>query len=71
VNLAGPDFGTQVPGVLGTDYLYPTTDEIDYFVARGMNVFRFPFLWERGRAWSTSAREDSKLPSHAIGGQFG
>jgi endoglucanase len=47
VNLAGPDFGQNVPGVFNIDYTYPTTDEIDYFVARGMNVFRFPFLWER------------------------
>ena len=34
VNLAGPAFGAQnpssVPGVVGTDYVYPTHDEIDY-----------------------------------------
>ena len=30
VNLAGAEFGTNVPGVFGTDYIYPTHAEIDY-----------------------------------------
>jgi endoglucanase len=47
VNLAGAEFGAAVPGVYDKDYTYPTTSEIDYFVARGMNVFRIGFLWER------------------------
>ncbi len=48
VNLAGADFGEQaLPGELGTEYTYPTHEEVDYFVAKGMNVFRVPFRWER------------------------
>ena len=48
VNLAGADFGeTALPGVFDQDYTYPTTDEVDYFVGKGMNVFRIPFRWER------------------------
>ena len=51
VNLAGPAFGAQnassVPGVVGTDYVYPTHSEIDYFASKGMNVFRLSFLMER------------------------
>ena len=47
VNLAGADFGTDLPGEFGTDYIYPIRDEIDYFTAKGMNIFRLPFLWER------------------------
>jgi endoglucanase len=34
------------PGVYGQDYFYPTQDEVDYFVGKGMTVFRLPFSWE-------------------------
>ena len=47
VNLAGAEFGSNVPGVFGTDYTYPTHSEIDYYAAKGMGVVRLPFLWER------------------------
>ena len=51
VNLAGPAFGAQnpssVPGVVGTDYVYPDHGEIDYYASKGMNVFRLSFLMER------------------------
>jgi endoglucanase len=56
VNLASAEFGInnngthpspQFPGVYGTDWVYPTTQEIDYFAAKGMNIFRIPFAWER------------------------
>jgi endoglucanase len=47
VNLAGAEFGSNVPGVFGTDYTYPTHAEIDYYAAKGMGVVRLPFLWER------------------------
>lgn len=48
VNEAGAEFGNQnVPGVLGTDYTWPTTDSVDYFIAKGFNTFRIAFLMER------------------------
>eukprot|EP01089_Gocevia_fonbrunei_P013397 TRINITY_DN3435_c0_g1_i1.p1 TRINITY_DN3435_c0_g1~~TRINITY_DN3435_c0_g1_i1.p1 ORF type:complete len:563 (-),score=140.14 TRINITY_DN3435_c0_g1_i1:5-1693(-) len=47
VNLAGAEFGSAIPGTYGTDYLYPTSAEVDYFMGKGMNVFRLPFRWER------------------------
>ena len=48
VNLAGADFGYDtLPGNFGREYTYPTTEEVDYFMAKGMNIFRLPFLWER------------------------
>jgi endoglucanase len=48
VNLAGADFGEdELPGVYDQSYTYPTPDEVDYFVGKGMNVFRVPFRWER------------------------
>jgi endoglucanase len=48
VNEAGAEFAPQnLPGVLGKDYIFPTTSSIDYFVSNGMNTIRIPFLWER------------------------
>ena len=47
VNLAGAEFGSNVPGVFGTDYTYPTHAEIDYYASKGLDVIRLPFLWER------------------------
>ena len=48
VNLAGAEFGTKkLPGVLGTDYAYPSRDDLAYFRASGMNVIRLPVRWER------------------------
>ncbi len=52
VNLYGAEFGVweghvSLPGAYGTDYIYPTTAEINYFVGKGMNTFRLPFRWER------------------------
>ncbi len=48
VNLAGAEFGnSNLPGKYGVEYTYPTDAEISYFTAKGMNVFRLPFRWER------------------------
>ena len=48
VNLAGAEFGDEaLPGVYDKNYTYPTHAEVDYFVTKGMNVFRVPFRWER------------------------
>lgn len=51
VNLSGAEFGaTPTPGNLGTygsAYTYPTAAEVNYYVGKGMNVFRLPFRWER------------------------
>ena len=48
VNLAGADFADEkLPGEYVKDYFYPNQAEVDYFSGKGMNVFRFPILWER------------------------
>lgn len=47
VNLAGAEFGSQMPGTVGVDYIYPTQAEVDYFRGKGANTFRLPFRWER------------------------
>jgi endoglucanase len=48
VNIAGAEFGSNViPGLHGTNYIYPDSETIAYFAAKGMNVIRVPLLWER------------------------
>jgi endoglucanase len=51
VNLSGAEFGAvPTPGNVGTygsAYIYPNVNEVNYFMAKGMNVFRLPFRWER------------------------
>jgi endoglucanase len=51
VNLSGAEFGpAPTPanrGVFGSDYTYPTSAEVDYFIGKGVNTFRLPFRWER------------------------
>lgn len=47
VSEAGAEFGGTIPGVLGTNYIWPTTSSIDYFLGQGFNTFRIPFLMER------------------------
>jgi endoglucanase len=55
VNLNGAEFGVRdafgrdatLPGSYGVDYIYPTLEEVEYFVSVGMNTFRLAFRWER------------------------
>jgi endoglucanase len=48
INLAGADFApTHIPGVYGTDYIYPTPQEVEYYASKGFAVVRLPYLWER------------------------
>ena len=50
VNLSGGEFGGVKPGetsIYGQKYIYPSASEFDYYLSKGMNVFRLPFLWER------------------------
>ena len=61
VNLAGAEFGTNVPGVFGTDYIYPTHAEIDYYAAKGLDVIRLPFLWERLQRTELGPLDDAEL----------
>ncbi len=48
VNLACGCFGDRKPGVVatyGTQYIFPSESELDYFAGKGTNVIRFPFRW--------------------------
>lgn len=52
VNRSGGEFGAdKLPGVLDTDYTYPTNSEgFKPYAAAGMTLVRVPFLWERVQA---------------------
>ncbi|ODR97592.1 hypothetical protein AUC69_10770 [Methyloceanibacter superfactus] len=45
-NVSGGDFG-KVPGTYGTDYIYPSKAEVDYYADRGFTALRVPIRWER------------------------
>ncbi|MBX3619814.1 MAG: glycoside hydrolase family 5 protein [Rhizobacter sp.] len=48
VNLSGAEYNsTALPGRYGYQYFYPSPSAVDYFQAKGMNLVRVPFLWER------------------------
>ncbi|PWY95434.1 glycoside hydrolase [Aspergillus sclerotioniger CBS 115572] len=47
-NVSGAEFGQgNIPGTLGTDYIWPSASDITPLVNAGMNIFRVPFLMER------------------------
>lgn len=47
VNLAGAEFGSNMPGTFNSDYTYPTANELDYYQSKNLNLIRLPFRWER------------------------
>ena len=48
MNQSGAEFGNNIiPGALGTEYIWPAPSSIDFFMGRGFNTFRVPFLMER------------------------
>jgi aryl-phospho-beta-D-glucosidase BglC (GH1 family) len=47
VNESGAEFGNAIPGVPGTDYIWPNTTSIKILMNQGMNIFRIPILMER------------------------
>src|SRR4051794_28008255 len=62
VSLAGADFGeTVLPGTYNTNYTYPTTAEVDYFLGKGLNTFRIPFRWERLQRTANGAFDATEL----------
>lgn len=61
VNLAGAEFGSNIPGTPGADYAYPTHAEVDYFLGKGLTTFRIPFRWERLQRSLTGALDAAEL----------
>ena len=61
VNLSGAEYGNPVTGVLNYDYIYPTTNEIDYFASLGLNVIRIPVSWQRLQPVQFGALDKTQL----------
>ncbi|WP_082893440.1 cellulase family glycosylhydrolase [Rufibacter ruber] len=61
VNLAGAEFGSNMPGVVNTDYTYPTIPELDYFKSKGLTLIRLPFKWERIQLTLGGALDQAEL----------
>ena len=61
VNLAGADFGSNFPGTYNVDYTYPTSVELDYYHAKGLNLIRLPIKWERIQPILNGNLNDSEL----------
>lgn len=47
INLAGPEFGSAIPGEEGKNYGWPTAKSLDYWKSKGVRLIRLPFKWER------------------------
>lgn len=48
VNLSGLEWGTRsATDIANQNYALPTTAELDYYHAQGLNLIRLPFAWER------------------------
>lgn len=48
IKICGPEFGeNKLPGVYGTDYIYPNYEELSYFFSKGFRLIDLPFRWER------------------------
>ncbi len=51
VNISAGESGQQnpanIPGTYGTNYVYPTLQDMNYYKAKGLTFIRVPFLWER------------------------
>ena len=48
VNLCGAEYSPgTLPGSNGVNYAFPTEAQTSYYVGKGMNIVRLPFLWER------------------------
>src|SRR5438105_1327573 len=62
VNISGAEWAPSVvPGVCGTNYIYPTTSEFTYFSSKGMSIIRVPFLWERMQPQASGALDPTEL----------
>lgn len=62
VNLSGLEFnaGTQ-PGRPNWDYAVPSSEELDYYHSKGINLIRLPILWERMQPGLLSSPTNASL----------
>jgi endoglucanase len=61
VNLAGAESAPGPTGVFGTNYIYPTNQEFDYYKSKGFTVIRVPFDIARLQPVSLQPLNQSEL----------
>ena len=61
VNLSGAEYGPGPNGVFGTNYIYPTTQEFDYYKSKGFSIVRLPFDIARLQPASLQPLNQSEL----------
>ncbi|GAA4029072.1 hypothetical protein GCM10022281_05240 [Sphingomonas rosea] len=47
INISGAEFGGGIGGNNDSQYHWPTLSELQYYQARGVDLVRIPFSWER------------------------
>jgi hypothetical protein len=47
VSISGMEFGSAFPGTIATDYFLSAASTYNYFGAKGFNIVRLAFMWER------------------------
>jgi endoglucanase len=48
INLSGGEYNPgRSPAVYGRNYIYPSSQELDYYAHKGFAVVRLPYRWER------------------------
>lgn len=46
INLSGAELNVERnPGVYGKDFVYPSSQELDYYASKGFAVVRLPYRW--------------------------
>jgi hypothetical protein len=64
VNLSGAEFtpdAAHLPGVVNTDYMYPTQADYTYIAGRGHKLVRLPIRWERIQPTRGAALDSAQL----------
>jgi endoglucanase len=48
INISGGEFNPErSPGVYARDYIYPSSQELDYYASKRFTIVRLPYRWER------------------------
>ncbi len=61
VNLSGAEYAPGPNGVFGTNYIYPATQEFDYYKSKGFSIVRLPFDIARVQPASLQPLNQSEL----------
>jgi len=62
VNLSGAEFGSgDIPGSVFHNYVWDGPKDAEYFIGKGMNIYRIPFLWERMQLVAGGPLETAQL----------